>query len=127
VNRELPPGSSLPAPPGGATVGAWGVTLPPGMEVLPPRLVMLLLLHMSWNRAQEYARLLQTQRDSGGGRPGGGLTGFRTGRAADGTIYATGTEIHALTVLEGQERDRCARLAQQCHDLGITGPDDLPW
>lgn len=124
---SLPDPGDLPALPEGleGQVTAWN--LPgdmAGFAGLPPRAVMVMLLHMSYLRAREYAGLLARQKAATkGGGAGAGLIGFRTGRAADGTIYPTGEELRGLTQLEGQERDRCARLAMQCHDLGITGDE----
>ena len=127
-NGSLPGDGTLPSLPDGLErqVTAWH--LPQDLEQegiagLPPRVVMILLLHMSYLRVQEYAGMLQNQKNTASSGPRGGLIGFRTGRAADGTIYATGEELRGLTILEAQERDRLARLARECHDLGITGDD----
>lgn len=123
--KALPPpdADDLPEVPPDIGVTAWGVTLPPGWRGMSPRQVAVLLLNVSWLRWQEYAALLEAQKNAGRPGPAGGLVGFRMGRAPDGTMYPTSEEIRALAKLEGDERDRAARLAMQCHEQGITGEE----
>jgi hypothetical protein len=112
----------LPALPDGAQVTAWQANLPEGLKALTPRMAMVLLLHVSWLRSQEYAAMLKKQVDADT-RTGGvrGLVGHRTAasKVTDG-LYPTSEEIRALVQLEGRERDRCARLARDAHEIGIT-------
>jgi hypothetical protein len=115
----------LPALPDNAAVTAWQTYLPDGLKALSPRMAMVLLLHMSWLRSQEYAGLLKQQMDAqGAGREVRALIGHRTAasKIVDG-IYPTGEQIKALVDLEGKERDRCARLARDAHEIGITDAD----
>jgi hypothetical protein len=113
-----PTEDQLPAVPEGAMVTAWnaGATGP-----LSPRAATLLMLHVSWQRWQYYAALLKEEVDK---RGAAGLTGFKrsASNVTDG-IYPTSEEIRALTRLEAQERDRCARLAREAHEMGLLGDE----
>ena len=93
-------------------------------QPLTPRTAILLLLHVSWLRWHQYAAMLKDQVDNPGatGRGGGprGIVGHRTAASpVTGGLYPTGEEIRALVLAEGNERDRCARLALQAHNMGI--------
>lgn len=69
--------------------------------------VMLRLLHMSWVRVHLLAARLRVLVEGSEGDEG-----FVSPR--DG-----GEQIRALTRLEAEERDRCARFAKLCHDMRI--------
>jgi hypothetical protein len=96
---------------------------------------MVALVMVSWQRWQYYAALLHDQiiaastRDQHPGAPpveAGGIVGVRTSAssAVGGSgLYATGEQIRALVELEGTERERCARLLRQAHDMGITNEE----
>lgn len=128
--------SQLPAVPPGMTVTAWEAGHGPGdvlaaevsgrlLSRVTPRQAMILLLHVSWLRWQEYASMLKAQVDDAPqGRTARGLVGHKTSASSvTGGIYPTSEEIRALTRLEGQERDRCAALARQAHEMGLSGED----
>jgi hypothetical protein len=128
-NPPVPHGQ-LPPIPEGAEVTAWGATLPPGMDALSPRVAMIVLMHVSWWRWSELARLLKQQMDEQildalSGQPASeshGVVGHKYAmNPKDSKLYATGEEIRALAELEGQERDRCSRLAREAHDMGLFG------
>jgi len=114
------PRGQLPPLPKGAQVTAWCATLPAGTDALSPRMAMVVLLHVSWLRWLEYSALLEEQVREAGGQAGLVGSTIASGR---GGLYATGSEVLALTQLEADERDRCARLAKQAHDMGLTGED----
>jgi hypothetical protein len=93
-------------------------------------MAMILLMHVSWMRWSELADLLKRQMDEQieaalGGTPAsesGGVVGHKVAiNPRDGRLYETGEEIRALAVLEGEERDRCMRLAREAHDMGLFG------
>lgn len=109
----------LPVLPAGSQVTAWSARLPAGVT-LTPRLSVILLLHATWLRWAEMAALLEAEVNEDGA---GGVIGnmMASGR---GGLYATSEQIRGLAELEGQERDRVARLARQAFDMGITGGDD---
>lgn len=114
---------SLPDIPRGATVDAWQAET--GGAVVGPRDAMILLLHVSWTRWHLYSDLLRQQVDEalqragrGQGDRSDGLVGHRLGFSKDG-VYETSEEIRALAALDGEERDRCARLAREAHNMGI--------
>jgi hypothetical protein len=141
--RKDPPGrSQLPAVPGDVRVTAWEAGYGQGEQLaaqagdysgllsrVTPRQAMILLLHVSWQRWQEYATMLKAQVDEAGGSRSGtpgvrGLIGHKTSASSvTGGIYPTGEEMRALVRLEGQERDRCAALARQAHEMGLSGDD----
>jgi hypothetical protein len=118
----MPGQDDLPALPDDAMVTAWNASLPEGLRALSPRAAMVLLLHMSYLRAMEYAAMLKSQVDADP-RNGGvrGLVGHHTAvsKITDG-MYPTGEEIRALVQIEGKERDRCARLAREAFECGVT-------
>lgn len=129
TNPPVPRGQ-LPPIPEGAEVTAWGATLPASMDALSPRTAMIVLMHVSWFRWSELARLLKQQVDEqittalgGSAAPeAGGVVGHKMAmNPKDSRLYATGEEIRALAELEGQERDRCSRLAREAHDMGLFG------
>lgn len=106
----------------GADVTAWQADTTG--QPLTPRAAILLLLHVSWLRWHQYAAMLKDQVDNTGatGRGGGarGIVGHKTAASpVTGGLYPTGEEIRALVLAEGSERDRCARLALQAHNMGI--------
>jgi hypothetical protein len=130
MSRAKPPErEELPALPPGAVVTAWmaGVL---GSRPLSPRAAILLLLHVSFLRWQEYATMLHAQvEDAPDGGPGKrgtpgvrGLIGHHTAMSG-GQMYPTREDIRALVRLEADERDRAARLAMMAHDIGLTGED----
>jgi len=115
----------LPALPNGANVTAWDA----GASILSrvtPRQAMILLLHVSWLRWHEYAAALKDQVEEGKSRGSAarGLVGHKTSASSVvGSIYPISEEVRALVRLEGQERDRCAQLARQAHEMGLSGDD----
>lgn len=114
-----PPRDDLPQLPDGSQVTAWQARLPAGVT-LTPRLATILLLHATWLRWAEMAALLQSEVDESGAA--GLVTEMKqSGRSG---VYSTGEQVAALAQLEGLERDRIAKYAKQCHDMGITGGDD---
>lgn len=113
-----PSRDALPALPAGSQVTAWSARLPAG-TILTPRLAMVLLLHSTWMRWTELAALLQEDVNESGA--GGLVTEMK--QSGRGGVYATGDQVASLAQLEGQERDRIARFAQQAHAMGITGDE----
>ena len=97
-------------------------------QPITPRSAVLLLLHVSWLRWHAYAGMLHEQVDNGGsgddtgaGSSTSGVIGHKQAASpVTGGIYPTGEEIRALVLAEGSERDRCARLALQAHNMGIA-------
>lgn len=94
---------------------------------------MRLLMNVSWIRWQLYAELLRQQvadadrkaatRGSTSSTKGaaGGLIGHHLAASpVTGGVFPTGEEIRALTRLEAEERDRCARLVKLAHDMGVA-------
>ena len=132
MNAPVPRGQ-LPPVPADATVTPWRALLPEGADALSPRMAMVLLLHVSWLRWHGYATMLEhqvTEQDevdtivNGPAAGASGLVGHKFGiNPQSGERYATGEEIRALALLEGEERDRCAQLAKQAHDMGIFGEE----
>lgn len=121
-----PARDALPGLPPGATVTAWDAGITGLLTKVTPRQAMVLLLHVSWLRWHEYSALLKKQVDEREGTSRG-LIGHRTAASTVmGGLYPVSEEIRALVKLEGEERDRCARLARDCHDMGIMG-DDGGW
>lgn len=116
------PRGQLPPLPKGAQVTAWKAGLPDGATSLSPRMAMVLLLHASWLRWLEYAAMLERQLSQDAPPESGGLVGH-TMASGRGGLYATGEQVRALAVLEGEERDRVMRYARQCHDVGLLGDD----
>lgn len=117
----------------GEAVTAWSALS--GQAVISHTEAVLGMLQMSWLRAHLYANLLErqftdAQHHDGGGvglgggdpelGPGAGLVGHTHGAVKDIGIYVTGEAARALTVLEGQERDRVVRYAKTAHDMGIA-------
>jgi hypothetical protein len=121
----------------GEAVTAWSALS--GQPEISHTDAVLGMLQMSWLRAHLYASLLERQfaqaqaqaEDVGGGAGegldgdpaiglGAGLVGHTRGAVKDIGIYVTGEAARALTVLEGQERDRCVRYAKTAHDMGIA-------
>jgi hypothetical protein len=120
VSTPPVPRGNLPPLPRGAEVTAWRASLPAGADALSPRMAMVLLLHSSWLRWLEYSALLEEQvREASGAA---GLVGS-TMASGRGGLYATGSEVLALTQLEADERDRVMRYAKQCHDAGLFGEE----
>lgn len=124
------PRGQLPPIPENADVTAWRARLPEGADALSPRMAMVLLLHVSWLRWSEYAAMLERQVQeqtlqaiqAGPQAESDGLVGHKYAmNPKDSQLYATGEEIRALTQLEGEERDRCAKLAKEAHDMGMFG------
>jgi hypothetical protein len=109
----------LPSLPRGAEVTAWRAALPAGMT-LTPRLAVVVLMHATWLRWLEMSALLQSEVEESGI---GGVIGnvMASGR---GGLYATQEQVRGLAQLEGEERDRIARLAKQLYDMGVTGSED---
>lgn len=113
------------------TVTAWSAGT--GDRAVSAREAMTALVMVSWQRWQYYAALLREQvkgagqRDRKPGKPDpqlGGIIGVRTGAsAAAGGLYVTGEAIRSLVELEGTERERCARLLVQAHNMGITAAE----
>jgi hypothetical protein len=128
----------------GEAMTAWSVVS--GQPVVTPNDAVLGMLQMSWLRAHLYAGLLERQfteaqdevepeqvddgaegYDFGGCGgdpplgPGRGLVGHTRGALKDIGIYVSGEAARALTVLEGQERDKLVRYAKVAHDMGIAG------
>lgn len=121
----------------GEAITAWSALS--GQPVVSHTEAVLGMLQMSWLRAHLYASLLERQFTDaqqhdegaaggpgglGGGDPelgpGAGLVGHTHGAVKDIGIYVTGEAARALTVLEGQERDRVVRYAKTAHDMGIA-------
>ncbi|GAA0402811.1 hypothetical protein GCM10009530_63480 [Microbispora corallina] len=119
----------------GEAATAWSALS--GQSVISHTEAVLGMLQMSWLRAHLYAGLLERQFadaqadeevGAGGGGLGGdpelghgrGLIGPTRGAVKDIGIYVTGEAARALTVLEGQERDRVVRFAKTAHDMGIA-------
>ncbi|MEU9887939.1 hypothetical protein [Sphaerisporangium sp. NPDC051011] len=115
---------------GEAAMSAWRAA--PGQMTVAPAEAVMAMLQMSVLRAELYASLLERQftkaqedEDSGGfGDPelgdGRGLVGHTRGAAKDVGVYVSGEAARALTLLEGQERDRVVRYAKAAHDMGIA-------
>lgn len=127
VTKIHPERGDLPHVPDGVEATTWGVTLPAEITHLSPRRATELLLHVSWHRWHQYAELLESEYNASPGTaqtPAGvrALIGNRVASGKDG-LFAQGEEIRALTRLEADERDRCAKLARQCHEMGITGDE----
>lgn len=129
INPPVPRGQ-LPPIPEDADVTPWRAMLPEGADVLSPRMAMVLLMHVSWLRWSELAQMLERQMgeqvlDALSGQPAAeshGVVGHKMAmNPKDSRLYATGEEIRALAELEGQERDRCSRLAREAHDMGLFG------
>jgi hypothetical protein len=116
----------VPAPPPDAMVTAWDPGLPPGVMGMPPRLAAVLLLNESYLRCRLLGDRLREQVETDRARsasPHGGLVGYKTARAGDGTIYPTGEEVRGLVRVELDERRFCLQLLKTAHDLGITEDD----
>lgn len=132
-----PSRENLPVLPPGATVTAWEAGYSPAdllaaevsaqtLSRLSPRQVIALLLHVSWLRWHEYSAMVKAQVEESATRGAGarGVIGHRTSASAvTGGLYPTSEEIRALVRLEGQERDRCAKLAMDAHNMGLTLDD----
>jgi hypothetical protein len=104
---------------GEANIAAFAWTaMGDGIPVLDAPDVMLRLLHMSWMRVHLYAERLRGLVEGTTGD--GGLVGPTYAAGRDGARVETGEQIRAMAKLEGDERDRCARLAKTCHDMGIA-------
>ncbi len=123
MSSRPPSRGELPAPPPGAAVSAWFAALAPG-KPLSPRAAMLLLLNVSWERWQLYSKELKAQVDAARGdslddTTASALVMEKTLMYKD-TTMPQGEEIRALVLLEGQERDRCARLAKDAFAMGLN-------
>jgi hypothetical protein len=105
----------LPPLPEGMDVTAWQASLPDGLKALSPRMAMALMLHVSWLRWEVLAAMVEEQVRISGAE---GLVGdmMASGR---GGLYATSSQVLPLTILEGEERDRIARLAKDAHAMGL--------
>ncbi len=109
------PRGKLPPLPEGAEVTAFRARLPDTLAALTPRMAMAVMLHVSWLRWQVLASMVEEQvQDSGAD----GLVGSTFAPGREGSVV-TGSEILALTALEGEERDRIARLAKDAHHMGL--------
>lgn len=108
-------------------VDAFGVSM---NAPVTPRVGIILMLQVSWQRWQKYARLLEQQIDE----TKGGDTGVKAARGlvgatydaspAAGGIYPTGEAVRALVEIEERERDRFTRLCAQAHSMGV---EDSEW
>lgn len=91
-----------------------------------PRQAVILLLQVSWQRWRSYAAILEDSITTSvpGDDSGTGLTSPTWGSNPKDGMYVSGEQVSAMALLEAQERDRCAKLAKQAHDMGI---DDDEW
>ena len=121
-----PQRAALPAPPPGAVVTAWAALLDPAKQ-RSPQAAIVCLLNVSWLRWQLYAMELNAQVEAARGDSPDefAAVGLVTEKylAYKDEQLPQGEEIRALVQLEGQERDRCARLAKDAMSMGITGGD----
>lgn len=127
MTSKPPPRDQLPSLPPGATVSAWSAALAAG-KPLSPRAAMLLLLHLSWERWQLYAQELEGQveaarRESPDEFAAAALVTEKKMMYRDQPV-PQGEEIRALVLLEGEERDRAARLAKDAFAMGL---DTAEW
>jgi hypothetical protein len=87
------------------------------VEQLQPAETALRLLTMSWMRVHVYAERLRLMFEE---HPDEALVGVTYAAGRDGARVETGEQIRGMAKLEGDERDRCARLTKMCHDMGIA-------
>ncbi len=114
-HKESPGGEVGLPPPATVTITAWSVRTP--ADVVTPKQGIIALLQVSWQRWQILASMLEDQV----------MNGTAHVYAVDpktGDTYASSEQVAALVQAEADERDRCARLAKQAHDMGI---DDAMW
>ena len=93
--------------------------------IVTPRQSIIMLLQVSWQRWQSYAAILEN--DVTNAQPDAddnGLVVPTWGNSPKDGAYVSGEAISALAGLEADERDRCAKLAKQAHDMGI---EDEEW
>lgn len=119
----------------GEAMDAWSAVA--GTLDLSPADAVIGMYKLAWVRAHFYAGLLEDQvakaqedLEAGDGDPytrgagpigdGAGLVGHTFAADKEEGIYASGEAIRALTLLEGQERDRCVKYAKTAHDMGIA-------
>jgi hypothetical protein len=118
-----PAGTVIP-PAGRGLVTAYGIDLPAG-TVVTPRQSIIALLQVSWQRWQILASMVEDQITNAASPADNGVVGHVYALdQKNGTLFATSEQVRALIEAEAAERDRCARLAKQAHDMGI---DDSEW
>ena len=119
------PGTEVAVPGAGDTVRITPYAVDFPAQIVTPRQSVVMLLQVSWQRWQSYATMLENEVTSAQpGQDGNGLVVPTYGSNPKDGMYVSGEAISALALLEAQERDRCAKLAKQAHDMGI---DDSEW
>lgn len=94
-------------------------------QIVTPRQSIIMLLQVSWQRWQSYAAMLENEVTTAQpGDEGNGLVVPTWGNNPKDGMYISGEAISSLAMLEAEERDRCAKLAKQAHDMGI---EDDEW
>lgn len=93
-------------------------------EAVTPKQSVILLLQVSWQRWQVLAQMLEDEVTGGSGPGDNGYVKPTYGMSPREGSYISGEQVSALAEAEAAERERCARLAKQAHDMGI---EDEEW